>query len=94
VDYQFTATVEAEFDHIAQGRCVWTQMLDRFYRHFHSTIVKTLGEAERVSGERKLGTDPKTGLTVIARLGRYGPLVQLGTSEELGDKKPQFASIT
>ncbi|MCS6983182.1 MAG: type I DNA topoisomerase [Candidatus Absconditabacterales bacterium] len=94
VDYQFTAIVEAEFDHIAEGKLAWTEMLARFYRRFHSTIVKTIGEAERVSGERKIGTDPKTGLTVIARLGRYGPLVQLGTSEELGDKKPQFASIT
>jgi len=94
VDYQFTATVEAEFDRIAEGKLKRTDMLDKFYKKFHATVVRTLGEAERASGERKIGTDPKTGLSVIARIGRYWPLVQLGTSEELGDKKPQFASIT
>lgn len=91
--YDFTAKVEDELDTIASGKLDWTVMLDEFYKGFHPRVEETLGiDRSVVSSDRILGKDPKTGLVVRARLGRYGPLVQLGES---GDEKspPKFASI-
>lgn len=91
MDYGFTASVEKEFDEIARGMKSWMNMLDSFYGPFHSLVNKTTETAERVTGERVLGTDPKTGRQVMVRIGRFGPLVQIGTKEDGAD--PQFASL-
>lgn len=92
MDYHFTASVEEEFDHISRGELEWTKMLHKFYQPFHKKVEDTLENSERASGERELGTDPKSGRPVIARLGRYGPMVQIGSTEE-GEEKPQFAKL-
>ncbi|XWN35331.1 MAG: type I DNA topoisomerase [Roseivirga sp.] len=91
-DYDFTAKVEEELDSIAQGGKAWDQMLAQFYSEFHPKVTQT-DQLDRtaVSSERLLGQDPQTGQPVKARLGKYGPLVQLGESE--GEKPPQFASL-
>lgn len=91
MDYGFTASVEKEFDEIAQGMKGWQKMLEGFYGPFHNSVEKTTETATRVTGERLLGNDPKTGKPVIVRIGRFGPLVQIG-SKENGDE-PQFASL-
>lgn len=91
MDYQFTANVEEEFDEIALGKLDWQKMLRKFYVPFHKDVIKTIEESERSTGERVLGTDPKTGKKVIARIGRFGPLVQLG--EQGGDEKPVYAKM-
>lgn len=91
MDYGFTASVEKEFDEIAKGLKSWTRMLEGFYSPFHSLVEKTTENATRVTGERILGTDPKTGKQVSVRMGRFGPLVQIG-SKENGDE-PQYASL-
>lgn len=94
MDYEFTAKIEAEFDEIANGKKVWNKMLDTFYEPFHETVQDTLENAERVSGERALGDDPETGKPIIARMGRYGPMVQLGEQAEDEDSpKPKFAKL-
>jgi DNA topoisomerase-1 len=90
MDYSFTAKVEEEFDHIAEGNMEWHQMIHHFYGPFKELVTHTAREAERVAGERVLGTDPQTGKPVIARLGRFGPLVQIGTSD---DPEKRFASL-
>lgn len=90
LDYHFTAEVEKEFDDIAQGGLEWNQMIKRFYQPFHENVEKTLEESERATGERELGTDPKSGKPVIARIGRYGPMIQIGSAD---DEKKQFASL-
>jgi DNA topoisomerase-1 len=92
MDYHFTASVEEEFDHISRGELEWTNMLHKFYEPFHKKVEDTLENSERASGERALGTDPKSGRPVIARLGRYGPMVQIGSTEE-GEEKPKFAKL-
>ncbi|MCO5268133.1 MAG: type I DNA topoisomerase [Brumimicrobium sp.] len=91
LDYHFTAEVEQEFDEIANGMLEWTQMIRKFYNPFHSNVEETLEHSERASGERQLGTDPTSGEKVIVRIGRYGPMVQIGESE--GEKTPKFASL-
>jgi DNA topoisomerase I len=91
LDYNFTATVEEEFDDIAQGKLVWNQMIRDFYFPFHEQIEKTLGESKKVSGEKLLGKDPKTGENVYVKIGRYGPMVQIGTNES--EVKPRFSSL-
>lgn len=92
MDYQFTATVEEEFDKIAQGLEEWTKMLGTFYTPFHNTVEQTTTESERVTGERELGVDPKTGKPLIVRMSRYGPVAQIGGGE--GDEdKPQYANL-
>ncbi len=91
MDYGFTAKVEKEFDDIAQGLNDWSKMIDGFYGPFHKIVDSTLANAQKVTGERELGTDPKTGLPVIAKMGKFGPYVQLGVAEE--DKKPQYSSL-
>ncbi len=94
MDYNFTASVEKEFDDIAQGMLTWQQMIKSFYSPFHDNIEETMEHGERSSGERLLGKHPESGLPVIARLGRYGAMVQIGDSETLGEEeKPKFASI-
>ncbi len=91
MDYNFTADVEKEFDEIAQGFKDWTKVIKEFYSPFHNKIEDTLQHAEKFSGERILGKDPKTGKNVIARIGRFGPMVQIGQADE--DEKPQFAGL-
>ena len=90
MDYGFTATVEKEFDEIAQGMIGWAKMIESFYKPFHKEVDKTLANAERVKGERIIGTDPATGKPVSGRIGRYGPLVQIGDAE---DEDKKFASL-
>jgi DNA topoisomerase-1 len=90
VDFHFTAKVEREFDEIAQGNKEWTDMLENFYRPFHSEVEDTLENAERASHERELGVDPVSGKPVTVRVGRFGPLVQIGAQD---DEEKQFASL-
>ncbi len=91
LDYHFTAKVEQDFDKIASGQEEWTKMLDTFYGKFHPTVKDVEKNADREVGERILGKDPKTGKPVSARLGKYGPMIQIGTVED--EEKPRFASI-
>lgn len=93
MDYNFTATVEEEFDIIAEGKAEWAIMLGNFYHPFHEHLLKIREEAERVSGERILGKDPATGLTVLTRMGKFGAVVQIGTTEELGEEKPKYGNL-
>ena len=91
-DYGFTALVEKEFDEIASGRKIWQNMLEDFYKKFHPEVEKTENiDRSEINTARVLGTDPKTGLKITARLGRYGPVAQLGDTED--DQKPQYASL-
>ncbi|TDU42771.1 DNA topoisomerase I [Gelidibacter sediminis] len=92
LDYNFTAKVEADFDEIAEGKEDWTKMMKNFYKDFHPQVEDVQENAERESGERILGTDPKTGRQVSVRLGKFGPMVQIGTVEE--EEKPLFASLS
>jgi DNA topoisomerase I len=91
MDYDFTARIEAEFDHIAEGRQEWNRMLDDFYHPFHERVEHTIENAGRAKGERELGIDPASGKPVVARLGRYGPMVQIGVAES--EEKPRFAKL-
>ncbi|MBV9987028.1 MAG: DNA topoisomerase I, partial [Chitinophagaceae bacterium] len=92
MDFGFTAKIEEEFDEIAEGKMKWSKMIDGFYKPFHVTIEHTLETAERAKGERELGIDEATGKRVIARMGRYGPMVQIGeTANE--EEKPRFAKL-
>lgn len=95
LDVNFTARVEEEFDEIAEGKLNWTKMLQAFYKPFHKTVEHTSENSERASGERILGKDPKTGKTVLVRIGRFGPLAQLGdnTTEGGTSESVQFASL-
>jgi DNA topoisomerase-1 len=83
LDFNFTAYVEKEFDDIANGDLQWQKMLKEFYGPFHKTVEFTTETSERVSGERILGKDPVTGLTLLVRVGRFGPMAQIGTTEEI-----------
>ena len=91
MDYGFTAKIEEEFDEIAHGKKVWNKMLNDFYEPFHKDVANTLENAERVKGERFLGDDPETGKPVVARMGRYGPMIQIGKAED--EEKPRFAKL-
>ena len=91
VDYHFTAKVEKEFDEIAQGFKEWTHMLSNFYGPFHSEVQNTLDNADRATHERELGVDPVSGKPISVRVGRFGPLVQIGTADD--EEKPAFASL-
>ena len=91
LDYNFTATVEEEFDEIAEGHLVWNKMIHDFYFPFHAQIEETLEHSKKVSGERLLGIDPASGENLSVRIGRYGPIVQIGNSES--ENKPRFASL-
>ncbi len=90
MDYDFTARVESNFDEIAEGKVDWTQMIDEFYQKFHATVEDVQENAERASGERELGIDPTSGKTVHARIGRFGPMIQIGDAE---DEEKRFASL-
>lgn len=90
LDYNFTAKVEQDFDEIASGNEDWTKMMEDFYSHFHPTVKDVEKNADRESGERILGTDPKTGKPVSVRLGKFGPMAQIGDAE---DEEKQFASL-
>lgn len=91
MDYGFTARIEQEFDEIAMGRMQWGLMLDGFYAPFKKDVENTLENAERIRGEKELGTDPATGKKVVARMGRYGPMVQIGDVSD--EAKPRFAKL-
>lgn len=91
LDYSFTAKVEESFDQIAEGSENWTNMIRGFYDNFHKTVDFVKENAERESGERVLGNDPKTGRVVKVRLGRFGPIAQIGESED--EEKPVFVSL-
>lgn len=91
MDYSFTANIEKDFDDIAEGKKVWNKMVDEFYQPFHNEVTHTMETAERAVGERQLGTDPDSGKPVTARMGRYGPMVQLGNSTD--EEKPRFAKL-
>ncbi len=91
LDYNFTAKVEKDFDGIAAGEEDWQKVMKDFYKDFHPRVLDVEENADRASGERVLGTDPKSGRQVAVRLGRFGPMVQIGTVEE--EEKPLFASL-
>jgi len=89
LDYNFTANIESELDKIAEGKKEWKKTLDEFYQKFHPIVEDVSKNAERARGERLLGKDPKTGKNVYVKIGQYGPLVQIGESNE--EEKPIFA---
>jgi DNA topoisomerase-1 len=91
MDYSFTAKIEEEFDEIAEGKQQWTKMVDGFYKPFKKDVDKTIETAERIKGERELGIDPESGKKVVARMGRFGPMVQIGEAGE--EEKPRFAKL-
>lgn len=91
VDYHFTANVEKEFDEIAQGAKEWTDMLQSFYGPFHNEVQDTLENADRANSERELGVDPVSGKPISVRVGRFGPLVQIGSADD--EEKPRYASL-
>lgn len=92
VDYHFTADVEKEFDAVAMGEKQWNKIIKEFYSHFHPVVEETLEmRMEHKAGERVLGTDPKTGRQVAVKIGRYGPLAQIGVPDE--EDKPLFAAL-
>jgi DNA topoisomerase-1 len=92
IDYQFTATVEKDFDEIARGEKKWNEMIGLFYTPFHRQIKDTVDKTGKFSGERLLGTDPKSGKNMYVKLGRFGPVVQIGETES--DEKPRFAGLS
>ncbi|HPI53648.1 MAG TPA: type I DNA topoisomerase [Chitinophagaceae bacterium] len=91
MDYQFTAQIESQFDEIANGKKEWSSMLSKFYSPFHELVETTMETAERASGERELGVDPESGKKVIARIGRFGPMIQIGHADD--EDKPRFATL-
>jgi len=92
MDYNFTASVEKEFDEVADGEKEWTGMMDTFYQDFHPLVEKTSNiKTEHKVGERILGTDPVSGKTVSVKIGRYGPIIQIGSVED--EEKPKFAQL-
>lgn len=91
LNYNFTASVEEEFDQIANGKTGWSKMIDKFYKPFHKNVEDTLETSSRSVGERVLGDDPKTGKPVTAKIGPYGPMVQIGSKDD--EEKPRFASL-
>ncbi|MCF8371704.1 MAG: type I DNA topoisomerase [Bacteroidales bacterium] len=91
MDYNFTAFVEKEFDEIADGDLIWQKMIDSFYRPFHKLVEHTVETSKAGNGRRELGTDPASGKPVSVRIGRYGPMAQIGENED--EEKPKFASL-
>lgn len=91
LDYNFTAKVEKEFDEIAEGGMGWKDMISNFYEPFHETVEDAVENSESAKGERLLGVDPKTGQNVYVKIGKYGPIVQLGETDQ--EEKPKFASL-
>ncbi|MEI6122070.1 MAG: type I DNA topoisomerase [Bacteroidota bacterium] len=91
LDYNFTAKVEIEFDEIADGKKIWNQMIKEFYFPFHEQVLETQKTSKKVSGERLLGLDPSTSKNVYVKLGRYGPMIQIG--ENTDEEKPKFVGL-
>ena len=92
MDYGFTANVEKEFDKIAEGRAKWTSMIKKFYKDFDPVVERTMNiRSEHKAGERELGIDPKSGRPVAVKIGRYGPIVQIGSADDTD--KPLFAQL-
>lgn len=91
MDYSFTARIEEEFDEVAEGKMLWNKMIDDFYNPFKKDVQNTIDTAERISGERELGVDPESGKPVIVRMGRYGPMAQIGKADD--EEKPRFAAL-
>jgi DNA topoisomerase I len=91
VNYNFTASVEEDFDEIANGDMIWTKMIDKFYKPFHKIVETTLETSGRSVGERILGDDPETGKPITAKIGPYGAMVQIGSKDD--EEKPKFASL-
>lgn len=91
MDYHFTAKVEKSFDDVAEGEMEWQQMIQNFYKGFHPAVEKALAFSSKASGERLIGVDPKTGENVYAKLGKYGPMVQIGENYE--NEKPRYARL-
>ncbi|GHV17425.1 DNA topoisomerase 1 [Bacteroidia bacterium] len=92
LDYNFTANVEREFDQVADGEENWTKLIDKFYKAFHPTVESATNmQTDHKVGERILGVDPKSGRQVSVKIGRFGPMVQIGVQEE--EEKPQFAGL-
>lgn len=92
MDYNFTANVEKDFDAVAEGKKEWTQLIRTFYADFEPEVERTINEkTEHKVGERELGKEPTTGHTVLAKIGRYGPMVQIGRADEV--EKPRFATL-
>lgn len=92
MDYNFTAKVEEEFDEIAEGKIQWTTMLAEFYKPFHKNVMETSEHSERASGERLLGVDPVSAKNLYVRIGRFGPMAQLGEGND-ENNKPKFSSL-
>lgn len=91
IDYNFTARVEKEFDEIAEGQKEWNDMIKEFYGPFHNKIEETTEKTKKFSGERLIGQDPGSGKNVFAKIGRYGPMIQIGDTDS--EEKPQFAGL-
>ena len=91
IDYNFTANVEKEFDMISEGKCEWNKMIRRFYASFHKQVVSTTENSGKFSGEKLLGVDPATGKNVYVKVGRFGPVAQIGDTES--EEKPRFAGL-
>ncbi|MBU2649964.1 MAG: type I DNA topoisomerase [Bacteroidetes bacterium] len=91
LDYNFTAEVEKEFDEIAQGKRIWNDVIDEFYHPFHKKIEDTTEKSKKFTGEKYLGLDPESGKKVFVKLGRFGPMVQIG--ETTDEEKPKFAGL-
>lgn len=91
MDYGFTAKIEKEFDDVADGKLKWNEMIDEFYGPFKKDVDNTIENADRVKGERVLGSDPESGKPVVARMARYGPIIQIGSATE--EEKPKFAKV-
>ena len=91
IDYNFTANVEKEFDQIEEGQREWNAMIRDFYKGFHNQIISTTENSGKFSGEKLLGTDPATGKNVYVKVGRFGPVAQIGDTES--DEKPRFAGL-
>jgi len=91
IDFNFTASVEKDFDDIADGKIEWQKMLKKFYHPFHKKIEDTIKNSEKSSGERNLGNDPGSGKPVYVKIGRYGPMAQIGDAQD--EEKPKFARL-
>jgi len=91
MSYDFTANVEKQFDLVAEGKEEWQKTIDKFYKKFHPNVEDTMKNSAKMKGERKLGVDPKTGKPIVVKIGRFGPIAQLGDTND--DDKPAFASL-
>jgi DNA topoisomerase-1 len=92
MDYNFTANVEKDFDRIAEGKSAWTKEIKKFYKHFSPEVEEVMNaRAEHKAGERELGIDPVSGKPVYVKIGRFGPVVQIGSAED--EEKPRFSQL-